>query len=145
MSIAWRIDSEKRLGFAKRTATPGHARYRILENLQALSANLRLKDRLSGDVSIGPGEALGNIRANGVSDYRYNNGNRRGGALGRPSRRPVLGHDNVNPETNKLGGQFGQPIEVPIGPSELDDDVLALEVAKVAQPRPQRFDLGGKS
>ena len=43
------------------------------------------------------------------------------------------GNNRVNLEADKFGGQRGQPIVIPLGPANLDDNVTALCVAKFTQ------------
>ena len=91
----------------------------------------------SGDVSALPREAGDDARGNGVANGRHDNGYRRGRALGHKRPRYRMGHDDVNLEANQLGRQIGEPIALPLRPSVLNDNVLALHVAEVTQARPQ--------
>src|SRR5216683_2806260 len=45
----------------------------------------------------------------------------------------ALGHDDVDCEPNQLGRKRRPPLASPLGPSKLEDDVLALRVTEIAQ------------
>jgi hypothetical protein len=60
--------------------------------------------------------------------------NRPGRVLGRERRRRAIANEDVNLETNQLSRQGGEPREVPLGRSRLDDDVLALDITEVTKP-----------
>ena len=53
--------------------------------------------------------------------------------LAATGRRCPVGHEEVDLETNQLGGQVREPTVLFIGPAELNDDVLALYVTEVAK------------
>src|SRR5215475_5064882 len=55
------------------------------------------------------------------------------GAVGRRRRR----HDDVDLETDQFGGEGGQFLELALGESGLDGDVLPFDVPVVAQPLPE--------
>ena len=42
--------------------------------------------------------------------------------------------DHVNLEPDQLGREFRQALGLPLGGPELDDEVLALDVAELAKP-----------
>jgi hypothetical protein len=50
------------------------------------------------------------------------------------------GHDDVHWETNQLGRKLERTVESPLCPPILNDDVLALEPAMVAQPLPEGLE-----
>ena len=50
-----------------------------------------------------------------------------------------LGHDDINLETNQLGRQFGESLVLSLSPTEFDGEVLAFDIAQIAQARPQRL------
>ena len=49
-------------------------------------------------------------------------------------------HDDVDLEPDQLGRESGEPLVLSLRPSVLDHDVLALDVAELAQPSPERLD-----
>ena len=51
----------------------------------------------------------------------------------------AVGHDDVDLETNQLSRQLGEPVILALRPAEFDDDVLAFDVAEVAQTGSQCF------
>lgn len=52
-----------------------------------------------------------------------------------------VGHQHVGFEAEELRGQIGKTSIVPLGPSELDREILALDVAEIAKPSSKRLDL----
>ena len=59
--------------------------------------------------------------------------------LGSKGRERPAGHDDVHLEPEQLGREVGEPLGLPLRISILDDDVLALDVAEVAQPLAERL------
>jgi hypothetical protein len=43
------------------------------------------------------------------------------------------GHDDINLERNQFGRESGEPLGLPLGISEFDHDVAALDVTEVTQ------------
>jgi hypothetical protein len=52
-------------------------------------------------------------------------------------------HDDSRVETDQFGREVGESISPPLCPSVLDGNVLALNVAKVAELLSKRFYVGG--
>jgi hypothetical protein len=48
-----------------------------------------------------------------------------------------MGQKNVGPEPNELGRVFRQARVVALGPPEIDQDILSLDIAEVAQTEPE--------
>ena len=46
-------------------------------------------------------------------------------------------HDDVHWEPDQLGREGGKALELALGIAGLDDEVLALDVAKITQPLPE--------
>jgi hypothetical protein len=115
------------------------ARKRLLQQFQALCVDLRAEVGQTRNVSARPRETRYQAGGNGVTGNRDDDGDDRGRLLrGTCSLRP-MGHDGVNPETNQFGRQLGQPVILFFCPTVFDDEVLALDVAQLAQAGPQRF------
>ena len=54
----------------------------------------------------------------------------------------AVGHDDVDLEPHQLGRELGKPVVLALRPAELDDEVLALDVAELAQARPECLQPG---
>lgn len=50
------------------------------------------------------------------------------------------GHDEVDLEPDQFPGQLRKPLDPALGGSILDDDVLSLDVAALAQPPSERVE-----
>jgi hypothetical protein len=50
---------------------------------------------------------------------------------------PAPGHDDVHRETDQLGCEVGEAIELIVCVAVLDGEVLPLDIAEVAQPLPE--------
>ena len=57
--------------------------------------------------------------------------------LGRADRGGSPGHNHLHLEPDQLGRQVGEPLRLALRIAVLDDDVLALDVAQVAQTLPE--------
>jgi hypothetical protein len=57
--------------------------------------------------------------------------------LGRTGRYDAPCHDHLNLEPDQLGHQVGEPLFPPLRIAGLNDKVLALDIAEVAQPLPE--------
>src|SRR5262249_12695178 len=69
-----------------------------------------------------------------IGNSSEDNGNGPGRLLGGHGDDRDRGHDDVDLEANQFGYKSGEPIELPLGRSVFDDDVVALDVAVVTQP-----------
>src|SRR5207302_10087297 len=79
-----------------------------------------------------------NRSANGKRD----DGDRLGGVVGwRHSLRPPR-YDEVHLEPDQLGRQVGQPVDPTLRISIVDDNILALNPPELAQPLPERVEVG---
>src|SRR4030095_12959143 len=73
----------------------------------------------------------------------HDDGDRGGRMLRRFGGRRRRGHDDVDLETDEFGRKFRGPVEVPLGPSGLNGDVLSLNVAQRAKRLPEWFEAQG--
>jgi hypothetical protein len=105
---------------------------RLLEELKPLPIEIRRNVTQSRDVPFWVGEVRDEPFPNRIAG-RYNDWDRARGLLGSASREVSSCHNHLDVETDKLGRQMGQMVCPPLGPTVLDDDVLPLDVAKVAQ------------
>jgi len=76
--------------------------------------------------------------------YCEDDRNRGGRLLGCECRRAATGRDNHGYlSTNQIGRQRWQPIVVTIRPAEFDRDILAFDIANLAQALAERDDEAG--
>jgi hypothetical protein len=52
-------------------------------------------------------------------------------------------HEHVRLPPDELGGQLGKTLIVPLSPPELDEEVLALDIAEISQCCPEGLHLAG--
>ena len=74
-----------------------------------------------------------------ISGGGHHDRDRACGVLGRPDRGGSLCHNHVHLELGQLGRQVAEPFLAPLRITVLNDDVLALDVAELAQPLPERY------
>ena len=118
---------------------PRRLRHGLLQYLQLLGDEVGENDCQPRDVAAGPRQARHVSEANGVGMDGKHDGDRLGHLpgglhLGRGHR-----EDDVDIHADQLGREFRQLID-PFRPPELNDNALALDVAEIAQARPQRLD-----
>src|SRR5262249_10637729 len=90
--------------------------------------------RGAGDVAAGPCEPLYEPDADRVADADEDDGDGRRGALRGHGRRCAPGREHdIHLALDELSSDRGQPIVFPLRPAVLEDDVLALAVAQVAE------------
>jgi hypothetical protein len=77
--------------------------------------------------------------ADGIGMEREHDGARFGGLAGGLHEGRRRREDDVDIHADQFGREFRQLFD-PFRPAELNDDVLALDVAVIAQSRPQRLD-----
>jgi hypothetical protein len=70
---------------------------------------------------------------------RHHNGDGAGGVPGSPDALWPIGHQDVHLAADEIRRQPSEAIEVPFRPSDLQEDALAFNIAKVAQPLPECF------
>src|SRR5262245_6402453 len=78
-------------------------------------------------------------RCEGIAANNHDNRHGRGGRVGREGPRGRVGHEEVDLETNQFGREFCQSDVISFGPAKVDEDVVALNVAEVAQPSSKLF------
>jgi hypothetical protein len=79
---------------------------------------------------------------NRISGACHHDRERARGVLGCTGRCGSYGHKHVDVEPDQLGRQVGEPFILSLCPTVLDDEVLALDIAEVAQPLPEGIDRG---
>ena len=110
------------------------ARQDLLEDLQPLGVELRDEDGRAGDIPAWTREALDSPDRDGLADDPDHDGDRARGPLCGKGAGHAVSHQHVGLQPNELGGQFGKTFVLPLGPPELDDEVLALGIAETRSP-----------
>ena len=113
-----------------------NARYggkRLLEQLQPLGGELRAKERHSGNVAARLSEAGHEPISDRVAHDRHHDGDSGRRLLCSAGRGGIAGDDEVEIETNELLRQLCKSLDVSICIPVLDDDVLPLHIAPLAQ------------
>jgi hypothetical protein len=107
----------------------------VLEQLQLLAVDPPPDgDGEPRDAPARPSEAGHQARAYGIDSQEHDDGDRPGRVLGRYHRRRGSRNNDINPETHELGREVRKTIDVAVRKAIVDDDVLALDPAQVAQP-----------
>ena len=122
----------------------GHARSgnALLEKLQPFACYVRTKDGVPGDVLARTSEARHKPGPHRIADPDHDNGNFRGCLLGRAGRRRAVDRDHIHRTAHEIGRDFGEPVRQPVTVTILEGDVLAFQVAEIAQPLPERVPDG---
>ena len=85
-------------------------------------------------------EAADQSGRDGISNGRHDDGDRPGRLLGSLDRWHGPRYDDVDLQTDQLGGEGGKAFVLSLRQPDLNSDVLPLRVAKVAQPLPERLE-----
>src|SRR5262249_51006770 len=93
----------------------------------------------SGHVSARAREAGDDTRCDGIAANNHDNRHGRGGLFGREGPRGPVCREEVDLETNQFGRKFCQSWVISFRPAEVDENVVALNVAEVAQPSSKSF------
>jgi hypothetical protein len=72
-------------------------------------------------------------RRDRVESAEHDDGNRRRRGLGRPDARTADRDDDIDSELHQVARQRRKPVELALGVSPFDDEVLAFDVAQLAQ------------
>ena len=107
-------------------------RHDFANELKAFPGQLRRGGGQSGDVSTGAGEAGDKPGADRVAGGRHDNWNVGGGSLCRQRGRCFRRDQNIDLERNQFSRERGKPVQFAFGATELDLNILAVDVAKVA-------------
>jgi hypothetical protein len=83
------------------------------------------------------GEAGHEAAAHGIGNLQHDDGDGRGRLPGGLGRTGHVRHDDIYSEPDQFRRERGQLVIFALGRSPLDGDVLALDVAELAQPLPE--------
>jgi hypothetical protein len=98
-----------------------------------LRFHLRRADGESRDVPAWPSVAGDKPALDWTAARRKNNGDGGGRLLGRKNAGRARGHDYIHFEVNQLDRQAWEPTVISFCPSVFDGDVLALNMAQIAE------------
>jgi len=115
---------------------PGHRGDHLLEELQPLAGRLGGLDVQPRDVSLRPREVGDLPDADGVGASGHDR-DRPGRPAGRDCREIPHRTDDVDLETHEIRRQFGEKFRLSLRRSDLDDDVLPLDPAQLAEFLPE--------
>jgi len=115
-------------------------RNQLLEKLDAFRRELGAEGSHSRDVASGPREAR--HEAVRIAHRRHDDGNRSRRVLGGGGRRRATGNDHIDLETHERGGELRESLRVTIGGPVFEKEVLALDVAQLAQASAQGVEVG---
>jgi hypothetical protein len=87
-------------------------------------------------------EAGDDALANRIANSQDDHGNRRGGVLGRQSRRRAPRQDHVYVQANQFRGQARESFIAAIGRSVLDEETASLNVPELPHPLSEPIDIG---
>jgi len=112
----------------------------LLEQLQALRDQLGAEVRQPGDVPTRPRETGHEPVSDRIANDRHDDGDRGGRLLYSTGRWRIRREDEVDLETGQFGRQTWEPLDLPIGRSVLNEDVLTLHIAAFAQALPESVE-----
>ena len=113
---------------------PGQAGDGLREQLQLFPDQIGAEGGQPGDVPARTREAGYEPTAHRIGMIQHDNGDRRTGVLSRKGPWPgPRGQDDVNLQTNQVGGQVWKPFLSPLRKPVLDYEVPALDPAKVGE------------
>ena len=108
-----------------------------LRSLQPLAGELRHQDAQARDVPPRPRQAGDEPLPHRIRGARHHDRDRARGVLGSAGRGGASCHNHVHLEPDQLGRQVGEPLVLPLRIAVLNDEVLALDIAEVAQTLPE--------
>ncbi len=105
----------------------------LLEQVKTLRSKLRAKESQPGDVPARPREAGHEAVSNRIAHGRYDNGDGGSCLLNGAGRWRIRGENEVDVQASQLNRQMRKALDLPIGRSVFDEDVLPLHIAVFAQ------------
>src|SRR5262249_33243739 len=109
------------------------ARNGLREQFQTLADEVRAEVGHPREMAAGPRKAGDEPEPNRIGNKREDNGDCPGRLFGGQSGACAWGQDDINLERNQFGRKSGEPVELPLGISEFDHEVAALDVTEVTQ------------
>ncbi len=109
------------------------ARDGLAQQLELLAGGLGVVERNSGDVPAWAREVADEARPPRVRDARQHNGYFPRGTLGRLGGQGARGHDDAHLQAHEVRRELTGPLAICVRRSPLDGEVLALDIAELAQ------------
>ncbi|HZD29814.1 MAG TPA: hypothetical protein VE251_14125 [Xanthobacteraceae bacterium] len=128
---------DKGIGCIGETGDAARRRQHVADELDAFAGEFRADARNSGDVAARPRKAGDESRGDRISRVRHDDGDFVRGLLCRLSGGREPRDDDVDLETDQLGGQFGKPAELSLRRSKFVSNVLPFDIPEIAQPLPE--------
>jgi hypothetical protein len=119
------------------------ARNRLSHQLKPFRDQFGGQGAQAGDISARacePGDDAGPDR---FAARGHDHGNRFGGILGRHHRRRPAGHDQIDVQMKQFGYELRVTLGASVGRTVVQDEILPLDVAKLAQTLSQGIEIGG--
>ena len=126
----------------RRTATRVIAGHRVLEQLHCFPMNAALGPETPVIFPPGRARLLTNPAPIGSVRVTHDDGNRRRRLLGGSGCGSPCRDEDLDREAHQLGRQRGEPLVLPLGIAELQDEILPLHIAEVAQRLPEDLEIG---
>ena len=111
---------------------PARRRQHVTDQLDALAGQFGGYARDAGDISARPGKARNQPRTDGISCLGHDDRDVTRHLLCRHSGGREPSDDDIDFETDQLGGQLGQPFEMSFRRPKLKSNVLPLDIAQIA-------------
>ena len=127
-----------RVAWVPEDANARGVRHGLLEEIEVLDPHLEPLMRPSRHVATRAREAGDEAALHRIRDTADDNGDGPGGALGRHGRRRgARCEDHVDLQPDELGRELGQPLVLPLGGADLEDDALTLDPAEISEAVPE--------
>ena len=121
-----------------RTGQAQNARHDFFHQLDALCRRVRIDRAQTGDVAARPRQTGDKAGFNRIEGHRKDDRNRLGRLPGGVDRLRAAGDDDIDLETNQLGGKFGETLYAPAGKPILNVNIFSFDVAQLLQPLTKR-------
>jgi hypothetical protein len=95
------------------------------------------------DIPARPRQTADEPRSQRIRQGDDDDGDRRRGLLGRSGRGGPRRHDDLDREAHQLARQVGESLFLPLGIAELQDEIVSLHIAEVAQSLPESLKIFG--
>ena len=130
---SWLLSDESRIIRVPQDGDVGKVGYQLLEQFPPFPFRLLCGGGQSGNVAAGFCEARDEARRDRIADAHHDEGNRIRCFFDSEGGRGPGGHNDRHVLAEQLRDQGWKTLVVPFCPSIFDDDILFLDVAKVAQ------------
>jgi hypothetical protein len=134
------LEDVQRIRRVPKQSDSGLLRKRFLQQLQALTAELRRDAGQAGDVATRPRQALDEPYSHCVATRPHHDRDHRSRLLGGERGLRSERDDDVDVEADELGCERGKPLRPALGVSVFDEEVLSLDVAKLVEPETESVE-----